>query len=304
MTQEQIKHVFNLSGPARLILENIRGSVDIQSGGESSISVTAIKHLDTGDAEHTEILIAQSNDDTVTVKTRYQPETRYLFPRRQPCKVDYIIRVPHACSLNLSGVSNSVTVNGVEGDASINTVSGPLDLRVLHGRLSFTSVSGDVKGKLLSGMLKLKTVSGDVDLIEADLGKINGATVSGDITIQTQITGSYDFDSVSGDIRLIVAPDTNCSVKISSVSGKFVTALPSRKTQHRHGERLYEIGSGDARLSFTSISGDLSLSLADSLPAFPPDEIEPDAQEKRIDVLERIDRGELSVQEALQELGA
>ena len=52
----------------------------------------------------------------------------------------------------------------------------------------------------------------------------------------------------------------------------------------------------------SSISGDLSLSLAYSVPSILPDEIEPDAQEKRIKLLERIDKGELSVGEALQEL--
>lgn len=304
MTQEQITQDFSVLEPARLIVENIRGSVDIQSVDESSVSVTAIKHLDTGDAEYTEIFIVQNTDKTVTVKTRYQPKAWYLFPRRQPCKVDYIIRVPRTCSLEVSGVSNSVTISGVEGDAAINTVSGPLDLRKLHGHLKITSVSGDVKGELLSGSLKLKTVSGDVELVESSFGEINGATVSGDLTIQTQLSGAYDFNTVSGDVRLVVARDTNCSIKVSSVSGKFVAALPSSKTQHRRGERSYEIGSGGARLDFTSISGDLSLSLADSAPAILPDEIDSDTQEKRIKLLERIDKGELSVGEALQELGA
>jgi hypothetical protein len=304
MTQEQTTQDFSVPEPARIIVENIRGSVDIQSVDESNISVTAIKHLDTGDAERTEISIAQDTDETVTVKTRYLPKAWYLFPRRQPCKVDYIIRVPSACSLEVSGVSNSVTISGVDGNAAINTVSGPLDLGKLHGHLKITSVSGDIKGELLSGRLKLKTVSGDVELVESSFGEINGATVSGDLTIQTQLTGAYDFDSVSGDVCLIVAPDSNCSVKVSSVSGKFVTALPSSKTQHRRGERSYEIGTGTARLHFKSISGDLSITLADSAPAILPDEIESDAQEKRIKLLERIDKGELSVGEALQELGA
>ena len=64
MTQEQITQDFSVPEPARLIVENIRGSVDIQSVDESSISVTAIKHLDTGDAEYTEIFIAQNTDKT------------------------------------------------------------------------------------------------------------------------------------------------------------------------------------------------------------------------------------------------
>ena len=86
MVQEQIKHVFNVPEPSRLILSNIRGSVDIQTGDDTSILVTAIKHPDTGDAEHTEIFISQRADDTVTVKTRYRAKSWFLFPRKHPCK--------------------------------------------------------------------------------------------------------------------------------------------------------------------------------------------------------------------------
>lgn len=304
MTQEQIEHVFRVSETARLVLSNIRGSVDIQSGEENSIVVTAIKQPDTGDADHTEIDISQSTDSRVTVQTRYQPKSRFLFPPRQPCKVDYTVYVPRACSLKVSGVSNTVTISAVEGEAVIKTISGPLELKQLRGDLVIASVSGAIKGESLSGTLKLKTISGDVDLLESDFVEIKAATVSGDLTIQTQIRGVYDFDSVSGDVGLIVAPDTNCSVKVSTISGEFVSALPSVKTQHGRGERFYEVGSGGVQLGFKSISGDLSLSLAGSLPAFPPDETESDTQEKRINMLERIDKGEISVQEALQELQA
>lgn len=304
MTQEQIEHVFSVPDPARLILSNIRGSVDIQSGEENSIFVTAIKHLDTGDADHTEVTISQSADDTVTVRTRYQPKSRFLFPPRQPCTVDYTVYVPRACSLKVSGVSNTVTISGVTGDAEIKTISGPLALRKLQGPLKIESVSAAIKGEALSGPLRLKTVSGDVNLIESDFGEIKGATVSGDLTIQTQITGVYDLDSVSGDICLIVVPDTNCSVKVSTVSGDFISALPSSKTQHRRGERFYEIGSGGVQLDFNSISGDLSLRIADKVPAALQDEYNHDSQEIQSNVLDRLAQGELSAREALQELQA
>lgn len=193
-------------------------------------------------------------------------------------------------------------VSAVEGDAAIKTISGPLALRKLNCPLKIESVSATIKGEALSGPLKLKTVSGDVNLIESDFGEIKGATVSGDLTIYTQITGVYDFDSVSGDICLIVAPDTNCSVKVSTVSGDFNSALPDSKTQHRRGERFYEIGYGGVQLDFTSISGDLSLRIADKIPLAPQDEFNHDSQEIHSNVLDRLTQDKLSVQEALQEL--
>jgi hypothetical protein len=302
MAQEQIKHVFNVPETPRVILSNIRGSVDIQTGEDDSILVTAIKHLDTGDDEHTEIFISQRADETVTVKTRYRAKSWFLSLGKHPCNVDYIIRVPLACSLNVSGVSNTAAIDGIGGEAMIDTISGSLALSDLTGGLNISSISGDIKGEALSGSLKLKTVSGDVDFSKSNFGKINGSTVSGDLDIQTQISGAYHFNSISGDICLIVPPDTNCLVKISSVSGEFVTALPSSHGQRRNGKGFCEIGSGGVNLNFDSVSGDLSLTTAGSAPATPQDELGPGSQDFRRNVLDRIDQGELSIQEALHEL--
>ena len=298
--QEQLERVFNVSESSRLILSNIRGSVEIHSGDDATIHVTAIKHLDSGDAKHTEILISLETENTISVKTHYRSGSWLLFSHKHPCKVDYIIRVPRTCSLNVSGVSNTTMIQGIDADSSITTVSGSLALRDLSGKLNIISAPSHVDGKSLSGSLKLKTVSGDANFSESNFHEIRGSTVSGDLVIQTPFAGPSHFNSISGDVRLIIPSATHCSVKVSSVSGEFTTSLPSRNGQRRTGKGSFEIGNGGVSLDFDSVSGDLSLTTAESETVVPPSD--PDSKEFRRDVLDRIAQGELSVEQGIHEL--
>ena len=300
--QEKLERVYNVSEAPRLTLSNIRGSVEIQTGDDASISVTAIKHLDSGDAKHTEIQISQETENSVSVRTHNRPSSWLSFSRKLPCKVDYLVRVPRKCSLYVSGVSNTATIQGVKSDSSIETVSGALTLNDLSGNLNIKSVSGDIDGEELSGSLKLKTVSGDANICESNFHEIRGTTVSGHLVIQTPFTGHYHFNSISGDVHLVVPSNTHCSVNVSSMSGEFTTSLPRRNGQRRNGKGSFEIGDGGVSIDFDSVSGDLFLTTMEGdTEASPPD---PDSQASRRDVLDRIAQGELTVEEGIRELQA
>ena len=62
MSKKIIELSFSVDTPARLKLSNIRGTVDISPGGEDSISVSAVIHLNSGNADHTEVDIHQEDD--------------------------------------------------------------------------------------------------------------------------------------------------------------------------------------------------------------------------------------------------
>ncbi|MBL6981300.1 MAG: hypothetical protein ISR58_08925, partial [Anaerolineales bacterium] len=55
MSEEIIERSFSVDSPARLKLSNIRGTVNISPGDEDAISVTAVKHLNSGNADRTEV---------------------------------------------------------------------------------------------------------------------------------------------------------------------------------------------------------------------------------------------------------
>ncbi|HEX7542431.1 MAG TPA: DUF4097 family beta strand repeat-containing protein [Anaerolineales bacterium] len=299
---ETIEKTFTVSSPARLNLNNIRGSVEIHPGEEGVIQVTAVKQPSSGDEKRTEIEIAQEADGTVKAATRFPDGGwNWLFGSR-PCAVDYVVKVPRRCSLKLNGVSNTVHAEGFEGTVSVNSVSGEIALRDITGPVRIHTVSGDAEGERINGSLDLDTVSGDIVLKESDLSSIKANTVSGDMQIGTSLKeGPYDFKSVSGDVHLVVPPDSHCTGEMHSVSGDLVSAFPITGYSRHHGNQTVNVQGGGVKTYLRSVSGNLSLDCDGEIPPA-PEPLKTVSIEARRAVLERVERGELTVDEAVGHL--
>ena len=302
MSEEKFEQVFQVSGPAHLVVKNIRGSVDIQPGQDGTIQVSAVKHNDSGDARQTEVELTQDPDGTVKAIARFpEGSIDWLFGK-QPCKVDFVIKAPPQCSLKIHGVSDDVNAAGFEGEFSFNSVSGDITLHDLKGSLRIHTVSGDANGERITGPLVLETVSGDVALEQASLSSIKANTVSGDLRIRTPLNeGPYDFRSVSGSVRLRVPPETHCTGELHSVSGDLVSAFPVTSYSRHHGSQSIAVQGGGVEVRLHSVSGDLSLDCDGEIPPA-PQQVKPMTSEERRSVLERVERGELSVEQALGQL--
>lgn len=278
MSNEILEKTFTVSAPARLVLSNIRGSVDVRPGADDVIMVKAEKLVNTGNAKQTEIEMKQETDGSVRVKTSF-PEFWFgwLFDSK-PCKVNYTITAPRSCVLQINGVSNEVFAEGFEGDSSFKTVSGDVTVRTLNGALSFETVSGDLQlsdltGKLrmntvsgeingthLSGTLNLNTVSGDIELGQSRLPSVTARTVSGGMTLETGLgDGPYTFNSVSGDLVLKVPTDTHCTAELHSLSGGLSVNLPIASVSRYNGTQVTEVQGGGVKVYLNSISGDLKI---------------------------------------------
>jgi len=302
MSQETVEQTFNISVPARLKLSNICGSVDIRPGEDGTIRVTAIKHTDTGDAERTEVELSQAADGTVILATHFhEGQWVWLFGSR-PCQVDYVVKAPRACCLKVNGVSNTVVAEGFEGEFDFDSVSGEVTLRDLTGSLKFKTVSGDLSGARLSGPLNLNTVSGDATLVESTLPSVAATTVSGDLLLQTTLAeGPYNFNAVSGDVRLTLPAATRCSARLHSVSGQISTPFPLTSYYHGHGSQVAEVQGGGVSVSLNSVSGDLLLDSDSEIQPAPIPNQTSSVVDRR-EILERIERGEMTVEEGLTQL--
>lgn len=304
MNVETIEKTFSCPDSPHLTLSNIRGSVKIQSGKNGVIAVTAAKLNDSGDTENTRIEISQSDDGSVKINTRYDNMGFRFFRRWYPCKIDYKVLVPKECSLKVRGVSNSATIEGILGELDISSVSGEIGCRSLTGQLIIKTVSGDVQGEALSGSARLNAVSGDISLKNSDFPALRGKTVSGDLVIETPLgDGPYEFNSVSGDIKLDISTVDGATVSSSSLSGDVRTSLPSSHTNQSRNHRRIEIKGGGVEINHSSISGDLILDGGNNNGASEDESEEGPSRDRsptRTDILERVDRGELSVDQALQ----
>ncbi|HCC79296.1 MAG: hypothetical protein A2X25_08725 [Chloroflexi bacterium GWB2_49_20] len=295
MSLETIEHTFSVSSPAQLKLGNISGSVEIQTGEDGVIHVLAVKQPGSGDAERTKIECLQAEDGSVSIATRFSDVGLTWLFGSQVCDVDYVIKVPRQCSLNVNGVSNSLHVSGFEGDLTFKTVSGDMTLNDLSGMLKIETVSGDITGEFLSGSGQLKSVSGDINLRDSSLTSASVNTVSGDVSLQTGLAeGPYKFHAVSGDVHLVVPGTSRCNVEMHSISGDFSTNFPVNQSSRSNGIQTSRLGGGGVLLSLNSVSGDLLVECDGEISQAPV--------KNSLDILSKIESGELTVEEALAQL--
>jgi hypothetical protein len=102
---------------------------------------------------------------------------------------------------------------------------------------------------------------------------------------------------------LTVKPEARCTTEMHSLSGDFSTVFPVSRYAHSPGSHSAEVQGGGVKVTLNSVSGDLRL---DSDGEVQPAAASPKAPstEERREVLERIQRGEMSVEEALTILRA
>ena len=315
---DEINHSFPVSGPARLTLRNVDGVIDIAAGDADVISVRAYKHPGPG-ANQTEIEIAQDADGQVSVITHYLEDViaRLFHPYHHgPARVDYTVRLPKTCEVDVAFVSGSARLQGLAGDFALRSVSGPIDLEDLAGQLKINTVSGPVTGAhiRLDGCLSFDTVSADLILANSFVPAVAGTGVSAQVRLQTTLgAGPYHFRSVSGDVWLVVPSAGGCQVDMHSLSGRLRTNAVT--VRHHSNAGHTRVAFGDAKgpeVHFQTVSGDLHLVTPDgqteaeadkpAAEAAPPDAPAGASSHERLAILDRLARGELSVDEAVSTL--
>ncbi len=321
---DEIVKTFQVPEPARLIISNVRGSIVVQQGEAGVIQVRAVKHGngDSGDV----IDMSQDSDGTVRVETRSH-EALFGFLNHPP-KVDYTVRVPKSIHLEASCVSSSLSVSDLDGAFKLKTISGDMELSKLIGPLKLGAVSGDITGAQLSGVLDLNTVSGRVRMSASSFPSADASTVSGDLSLQTTLSdGPYLFSSVSGSVHLVVPSDTRCKVELNSVSGSIRSSLPATSVAMGHGVKITQIQGGGTSVRLKSVSGSVSVETegipattvpttdytpvstvppVPPVPPIPPASPAPPAPSAdsepltTSEILQRIERGEMTVDEAVK----
>lgn len=312
MSDEIIEKTFQVTEPVCLTVSNIRGSITIQPGRENLIEVKAVKHGNF-DSDRYTVEMTQDSDGSVRIETR-SDEHPFEFVSLPP-KVEYTLKVPQGLQLNASGVSSSLKVSGLKGDFRFKSVSGGVDLDDLTGPIKANVVSGDISGTRLAGKLELQAISGRVRLLKSNFPFADVSTVSGGLILQTPLTeGPYRFSSVSGNVKMLVPADTRCNAKLDSISGSIQSTLPATTTRMGPGSKIAIIQGGGPDVRLKSVSGGLSIetegipveavrdtSKASDLPVSTLDPAQPKSEQLNTsEILQRIESGELTVDEALK----
>jgi hypothetical protein len=320
MSDETIERAFPVNGKAVLKLSNISGSIRVLAGDPGQIAVSATKRSDRGDASRTEIEMSQDSDGRVNVATRFPEGILSFLTFSHPCDVDYVVHIPRTCQAKISGVSCLVEAEGLEGDLEFSTVSGELELKDIQGNVKASTVSGELEGDEIKGNLRLKSVSGELSILHAEATQVEASTVSGGIRMQTTLgEGPYRFHTVSGEVRLELPADAAFKAEHQSVSGGIQASFPVAHRSKNGGNQFVEVGSGGPKITSNSISGCLYIvgpegeaqpvrPAQPEKPAMPEAPVPPEppavslSPEERREILERIERGEISVEDGIQAL--
>jgi DUF4097 and DUF4098 domain-containing protein YvlB len=236
--------------------------------------------------------------------------------------VDLEIEVPHGAHVTVETQSGDIEASDLSGSKAFRTASGEVVLQRLSGALEVETVSGDLEIEGPAPLdLKGRTVSGDVDLRVPVLRRLDLNTTSGDMQLDAELKGEGPFalKTISGDVQIVGR--TGIRVEAETITGDLSSDLPSKR-ESQLGRRVMVVGKPGPTLSFRSVSGDLHVAeprdAAPKLKETPMQENEGgtstateagsgtagDADTKRLEILRQLERGEISVAEAGDRLGA
>jgi DUF4097 and DUF4098 domain-containing protein YvlB len=177
-------------------------------------------------------LTAEEEDNTVTVSTGLRGISR---------KLDLVIQVPTACSMNLS------TVN--DGDIEVDNVNGDLEINNTNGSITLNQIGGSAVAQ---------TVNGEVHVV---FTKVNADK-------------AMSFSSLNGDIDVTFPASLKATVKLKSEQGEIFSDfdVQMQKTETRidrneKGKGTYRvtldkamrgtINGGGQEIQFTNFNGSI-----------------------------------------------
>ncbi|HEY0070321.1 MAG TPA: DUF4097 family beta strand repeat-containing protein [Chloroflexia bacterium] len=235
---------------------------------------------------------------------------------------DFRIQVPYNCDLMLRTSSGDIYVKDVNGTLFIQTTSGDVNLDRISGNLLASSASGDIHAHGVEGKVGIRSASGDIALERADLQELGVQTASGDINAYLKRVPDREFEvrTVSGDLRVTVPADARLTAEMTTVSGDLRCKLPHEiiSRSGRRSRTLVVNGGGPAA-RFQSVSGDVTVmpdrleggARTSDLSRLEDDSNEEDItvpegevsrEQAQLDILQAVQRGEITSQEALNRL--
>ena len=332
---QTVDKTFKVDGMPRLRVQNVSGETAVRVGDDGQVRVIARKRVKGGSAdrakrllENVEVRIEQKGNDIFVEPHLYEQERSWLdLFRGKRFRVDFEITVPRETAVNAQTVSGDLDLNGTRGPARVESVSGDVNIEDVQGPMRIKSVSGDVQCTDYVGSVEGSSVSGDVDI----RGRVHACelhTVSGDISIdlEPEVGGRESrLKTISGDVEVGLLT-SSCICEYHTASGNLEVEAHARIMREGRKDRTVIIGDGQSRLLVKTVSGDLTIKTASSSVAEEPiaahesmdSEAEteteagqdpertapmaPPATAKVRDLLERLARGEVSVDEVAAKL--
>ncbi|MCL1056868.1 DUF4097 family beta strand repeat-containing protein [Shewanella gelidimarina] len=163
-------------------------------------------------------------------------------------------------------VSGDILSRDLSGKVMLETVSGEIKDTDSDGQIAYSLVSGELTATTKAAQVSVELVSGDATVTLANVDNLNIKSVSGDLDVSlNSLNDRAKLASVSGDMSIQFISKANVSFDINGgPSGKISNKLTDDKvTKEKYSPQTYlkfQSGDGSAKLSASTISGDIALS--------------------------------------------
>jgi len=326
---ELVEKRFQVGDGPRLRVNNVSGETEITVGPPNEVFVRARKRVHGWSEErarrlleNVEVRMEQSGDEIVVEPRLFQQERAWMdLFRGGRVAVDLDIRVPRETNIDASTVSGDLSITGTRGQHEVKSVSGEVSIDDVQGPMLLRSVSGDVTASGYAGRVEANSTSGDVEFERSRVRTPDVVTVSGDVTIQSlslpEDSAEGRVKTVSGDIDIVLA-DGDAEIDYKTVSGDAVVEVAATIEKEGRRDRRIVIGRGGTPFRVKTVSGDLKLrrssdeaveadeSGAEAMPMGAPEAptAPPEPSAAAREILEKVARGEIGVDDAAAALDA
>ena len=263
-----------VAADATIDVSNVEGRVDVTAWDRNEVELTAVLEDDKDRLEF------EATDRQVRIKV-VRPNDRY--GNRKDAILT--LKIPKDARISAETVSADITVAGVLGEQRLESVSGevrtqaydaPVKLSTVSGdgtingtggnaALTVESVSGLITASGIRGSYDGEVVSGSLTINLAAAERLNARSISGDIDAHVELmpTARVEMETVSGEIKFTMNPPVNAEFDMESFSGDIESCFGKKaRDKNRYGpgsELSFTEGSGGARVSINSLSGDITI---------------------------------------------
>lgn len=273
-----INETRDVDADARIDISNVRGSVTVTAWDRNQVGIEGT--LGSGNKG----LEVVGNASHVEIKVQSAERSGWFNWDSESNVEDSIldIRVPAGVELSIETVSAEVTVNAVSGrlididtvsgkvrvdsnarEIEVGSVSGNVNVNGQGERASVDSISGDIELQSSHQDVQLETVAGTINARLGSYREFSASSVSGDIMLSGKpgSSGLVDAETMSGDVTIVLPADASARLGAETFSGRIRSDFGSvSESQDGPGRSLNAtIGSGDARVTLESFSGDLTI---------------------------------------------
>ncbi len=254
-----------LENRSRLVLETIKGPVQIKTWKQQKILLKATKHAGKEEFLPQMSIYTQSNNDTITIKTIYDQD-------KIKGSVEYQLLLPAHLNIAIHAQMSTIDVEHINGTIEIMNTTGNVELNAIKGSISVdVKQKGSIAINQPENTVKAFTHNGTIEIQDAkksvfaatDGGKIKASckSIPQGCTVKLDATGQIILELPTG-INADIQAETEHGYVLCQhyiTIKPFITQLNAQAWNQFKRSVTGSLGNGGAHICLNSVSGTIKI---------------------------------------------